>query len=38
MTAKLLHVYLIAVNFILPAVTRVIFSTFTCVDLDSGES
>jgi len=30
--------FLVAVSFILPSVTRLIFSTFTCVSLDTGES
>ena len=35
---KILRAYLSVLTFIIPSVTSVIFSTFSCIDLDNGES
>jgi len=37
-SAQAFQGFLVAVSFVLPSVTRLIFSTFTCVSLDAGGS
>ena len=36
-TNQVFHVFLMAMSFILPTSTTVIFSTFPCMELDTGE-